>query len=411
MLNKNKEDKVIPKKSTFRQVFRLSKQMLVHFTILCLMISSFTISINQVSSEKNKSEMIQSTSSLQEYSFIELGIYIEPLSWEGLGSFQISLNETFDLDNVGPVMIILDFTSQGDLPDNPGYQIKGTFNLLDFESEISRSMISSDDEELVRQIVIPTDSEGRYYSNQMELNISCLNEYSSLSSGTLEIKSSSRVLIGDVLLIENFDNYPIQVFPKNQIGVSDIGGLTLFSYIQFTIENETLINAAKYSLNLTIRFTGDVRISLTLFDNNSEASPFTKNQTTANIITATAELQPSHGVNYYSIGLSIYGDSLWGTNFNVTFVNCTVNLIEALGGFGLFNLDIPFFQWPSVPIVGVVALVLWFVPYTLLKFRKWQKSTKEFSFTSLDDDLDIVDPEGIATDDDHDDIKDAFEFV
>ena len=74
-----------------------------------------------------------SNSTLQEYKFTDLGIFSNTLTWTGVGTFDLSFNKTFDLDNIGPAILVIDFTAEGDRPESPGYQIKGEFNLLSFE--------------------------------------------------------------------------------------------------------------------------------------------------------------------------------------------------------------------------------------------------------------------------------------
>ncbi|MCG3254206.1 MAG: hypothetical protein KAX09_10160, partial [Candidatus Heimdallarchaeota archaeon] len=90
-------------------------------------------------------------STLQEYSFNDIGIFVNSLVWDGIGIFELSINKTFDLSNIGSAFLIIEFTSEGDRPESPGYTFVGEFNLQPFESILSRSIISIDDAEEIRQ--------------------------------------------------------------------------------------------------------------------------------------------------------------------------------------------------------------------------------------------------------------------
>ena len=359
----------------------------------------------------NKNLEFVSASTLQEYPFSELGIFIETLNWQGKGTFQISVNRTFDLNNNGPAMIILDFSYTGDKPDNPGIQIAGKFNSKPFESIISRSMIISDvNGNTVQEIAIPFKSDGRIFSNNLAFDISFKNDYSNNNKGTLTIKNSSHLLIGDVLVIDTYGRFPTQIFPSILLGESSIGGTTAFTYIQLTVNNQTLIDKGKYQLLLEFSYEGNVDVSLALITANYDLFSFTKNESIANIITATTDFPVEQGANYFLIELVIYSDNLWNTDFKISITDCYIILKEGSRIFGFGDIEIPFFQWPKTPIVGIVVLALWIVPYSILKFRKRKKLPGEVEINLLEDDneMSILDPEGLSAE--SDDIEESYDF-
>ncbi|MBK5112826.1 MAG: hypothetical protein JJE41_04295 [Candidatus Heimdallarchaeota archaeon] len=351
------------------------------------------------------------SSTLQEYSFNDIGIFSNSLIWDGAGTFELSIYKTFDLNNIGPALLVIDFTSDGDRPESPGYVFEGEFNLQPFESTLSRSIIPIDDSEETIQFAIPMFAEGRIFSNHLVINISCTNEYSSSDSGTLTIKETSRLFIGDALLLDNYGQFAAHVFPEKQSGMSSLSGLKVRSYIPLTIENNSLLEKSECNLELTVQIIGEISVSLTFFDASDATHSFVKNQTSVNTLNAKTQFSPAIGSNFYTIELVIFSDKLWGSDFNVTITSCTIELTESQNRFGFSDLEIPFFQWPSIPIVGIVILFLWIMPYSILKYREWKKLPGEVDINIIDDeDINILDPEGLTAGDDDDDIEEAFDF-
>jgi len=370
----------------------------------------FAINTSAFTNQAEQRNLLKN-STLQEYSFNDIGIFTNSLVWDGVGTFELSINKTFDLNNIGPAFLIIEFTSEGDRPESPGYAFVGEFNLQPFESALSRSIISIDDNEETRQFAIPLKSEGRIYSNNLNLNVSCTNEFSSGDSGTLTIKDSSRLLIGNALLLDAYGHFTAQVYPERQSGISSLSGLKLRSYIPLTIENTTLHEKSICDLEITLQIIGEVSVSLTFFDSSDTTHPFEKNQTSENTLGAETQFSPTIGSNFYSIEFVIYSNNLWGADFNVTITSCIIDFTESQNGFGFSDLEIPFFQWPTIPFVGVIILFLWIMPYSILKYREWKKLPGEVDINILDDeDINILDPEGLTAGDDDDDIEEAFDF-
>ena len=370
----------------------------------------FAINTSAFTNQAEQKNLLKN-STLQEYSFNDIGIFANSLIWDGKGTFELSINKTFDLNNIGPAFLILEFTSEGDRPESPGYSFAGEFNLQPFESTLSRSIIPIDDAEEIRQFAIPLNSEGRIYSNTLILNVSCTNELSSGDSGTLTIKDTSRIMIGKALLLETYGQYTGQVYPEKQSGMSSLSGLRLRSYIPITIENNTLIEKSTCDLEITLQIIGEISVSLTFFDSSDTTHPFEKNETSENTLDAETQFSPTIGSNFYSIEFVIYSNNLWGSDFNVTITSCIIDFSESQNRFGFSDLEIPFFQWPSIPIVGVVILFLWIMPYSILKYREWKKLPGEVDINILDDDdINILDPEGLTAGDDDDDIEETFDF-
>lgn len=391
--------------------FRFPKKSF-RFVIILIVILNLLFAIN-TSAFTNQAEQnnLLKNSTLQEYSFNEIGIFVNSLIWDGIGTFELLINKTFDLDNVGSAFLIIEFTSEGDRPESPGYTFVGEFNLQPFESTLSRSIISIDDAEEIRQFAIPLNAEGRIYSNSLILNVSCTNELSSGDSGTLTIKATSRILIGNALLLDTYGHYSAQVFPDKQSGISSLSGLRLRSYIPITIENSTLLEKSTCDLEITLQIIGEISVSLTFIDSSDTTHPFEKNETTENTLDAETQFSPTIGSNFYSIEFVIYSNNLWGSDFNVTITSCVLDFSESQNGFGFSDLEIPFFQWPSIPIVGVIILFLWIMPYSILKYREWKKLPGEVDINILDDeDINILDPEGLTAGDDDDDIEETFDF-
>ncbi|NHJ31734.1 MAG: hypothetical protein FK732_02620 [Asgard group archaeon] len=393
--------------------FRILKLSIIIVVLLIVTFNSFFAIFTHAITNQTDKTILLKNSTHHEYRFSDIGIFTNSLDWNGVGTFELSINKTFDLNNIGPALLIIEFTSDGDRPESPGYTFIGEFNLQPFESILSRSIISTDDSEEIRQFAIPLNAEGRIYSNNLVLNISCTNEYSSGDSGTLTIKDTSRLLIGDFHLLNNYGNYQVQVYPEKQSGTSSLSGLKLRSFIPLTIKNETLFEKSECNLDITLQFIGEISVSLTFFDANERAYPFEKNQTSENTLNAKTQFSPEFGSNFYSIELVIYSDNLWGSDFNVTLTDCNLELAESQKGFGFgfSDLEIPFFQWPAIPIVGIIILFLWIMPYSVLKYREWKKLPGEVDINILDDeDINILDPEGLTAGDDDDDIEEAFDF-
>jgi len=390
---------------------RNTKQLLVLSG--CLLI--FTLSL--VSSPLNgvdqlsASSEITTNSTYQEYRFAELAIFTETLEWEGIGTNQILINKTFDLNNNGPIMLVIDFTAIGHKPDSPGYIINGTFNQEAFDSIITRDMLSPYDyKEITNQIAIPINTEARIYGNTLEINVSCTNEHNAFDSGILTIEDNSRILVGNVLKLDSLGMYDIPIYPNVLIGWAGFTGIAFESFVQITIDNETLTEDTTCKIILELQCNEDVSVSLDLNDGINSPIAFSENETTEEIMVVIAEFSPKLGVNYYAVDTTIYGGELWAIEFNLTIANCYI-VLEPGSGSG--NLEIPFFQWPSIPFVGVLVLFLWIVPYSVLKYRAWKKLPDEVDMVSLDedDDLNIFDPEGLSVDDDDDDIDDTYEIM
>lgn len=387
-----------------RKSFGIAILLIVTFNLF------FVINISAFSNQAEQRNLLKN-STLQEYSFNDIGIFTNSLVWDGIGIFELSMNKTFDLNNIGPAFLIIEFTSEGDRPESPGYTFAGEFNLQPFESTLSRSIIPIDDDEEIRQIAIPLQSDGRIYSNNLIINVSCTNELSSSDSGTLTIKETSRMLIGNALLLDTYGHYTAQVYPEKQSGLSSLSGLKLRSYIPITIENNALLEKSTCDLEITLQIIGEISISLTFFDSSDTTHPFVKNETSENTLDAETQFTPTIGSNFYSIEFVVYSNNLWGSDFNVTITSCIIDFTESQNGFGFSDLEIPFFQWPSIPIVGVIILFLWIMPYSVLKYREWKKLPGEVDINILDDeDINILDPEGMTAGDDDDDIEETFDF-
>ncbi|NPE07091.1 MAG: hypothetical protein GNW80_02315 [Asgard group archaeon] len=388
----------------------LKKSFGIVFLLIITLNLFFVFNTSAFTNQTEQSNLLRN-STLQEYSFNDIGIFTNSLVWNGIGTFELSMNKTFDLSNIGPAFLIIEFTSEGDQPESPGYTFAGEFNLQSFESTLSRSIIPIDDAEEIRQFALPLQSEGRIYSNNLILNVSCINELSSSDSGTLTIKETSRILIGNALLLDAFGHYTAQVYPEKQNGMSSLSGLKLRSYIPITIENNTLLEKSTCDLEITLQIKGEVSVSLTFFDSSDTTHPFEKNETSENTFDAETQFSPTIGSNFYSIEFVIYSNNLWGSDFNVTITSCIIDFSESQNRFGFSDLEIPFFQWPSIPIVGVIILFLWIMPYSVLKYREWKKLPGEVDINILDDeDINILDPEGLTAGDDDDDIEETFDF-
>ncbi len=384
------------------------------FVILLSFTSSF-LKIGHESSallEHLPNELEQS--SVQEYTFNDLGIAINQFSWSDKGTFLLTVNKTFDLDNNGPIVLLLEFSTQGDKPDSPGYKIFGKFNQHSFETSIPRWMIaSSDDHGLIKQIAIPLEGEGRLYSNYFELSVEVKNNYDAYAEGSLQILGNSKLLIGDDLLIDTYGNFSTKMYTDFLFGSTTLGGIRAYSYIQMTINNETLLSHGDYQLQFSLEIHGEVSVSLFLFDTNLQSFSMEKNQTDDYTSEITTEISPNLGVNLFTLEIAIYGENIWSSPFNVSISNVYLNVeYNENGGIGFGDLEIPFFQWPDYPIVGVLILAVWILPYSILKYRAWKKLPGEVEINFLDDEeaMNILDPEGLSVDDQDDDIDETFEF-
>jgi len=354
----------------------------------------------------------------REYLFSELGVISPTLSWQGLGSFSQAINETFDLSNKGPVFLVLEFSVQGDKPSSPGYRLTGSFNEEPFEVIITRAqlsyMIASGGPQ---QLVIPFEGVARFLLNHFYLNLSCTMESSSSLEGSLTIHGNSKFLVGNVLVLDSFGNYPVQILPATFKGYSSIGsGMVFKSFIQVTIENESLVYHSGCSLTLTLELMGQQTISLALCDKNGQVSILDKNTTAdENTLVASTTFTPYLGVSIYELEVTIFGSTIWSTEFEVNITQSVIHFYKKDRLFGFDTLEIPFFVWPSVPLVGILVLTMWFLPYTILKYREWKKSPYEVNLTGLedadDDAFNVLDPEGYAVDEPDDDFDDTLDSL
>ena len=384
------------------------------FVILLSFTSSF-MKINQGSYspiEYSPNNTIQST--VQEYSFNDLGITINQFIWSEKGTFQLFVNKTFDINNNGPIVLLLEFSTQGDNPDSPGYKILGEFNQHSFETSIPRWMIgSSDNHGVIKQLAIPLEGEGRLYSNYFELTIEVKNEFDAFAEGSLQILGSSKLLIGDDLLVDTFGHFSAKMYTEFLFGTTTLGGIRAKSYIQMTINNETLLSYGNYQLQFSLEIHGEVAVSLFLFDTNMQSFSMEKNQTDDYTSEITSDISPVLGVNLYTLEIAVYSENIWSSTFNISILNVYLNVeYTEKSGFGFDDLEIPFFQWPSYPVVGVIILAIWILPYSVLKYRAWKKLPGEVEINFLEDDdaINIMDPEGLSVDDQDDDIDETFEF-
>ncbi len=412
-MKKNEEENFIQKITSKKNIaFRFSLILSILIFIILIQIINYSNSNSSIGYPKYENSNYTETS-LQEYSFANIGLFLEPFSWDGLGQFHTSINKTFDLNNNGPIILVLEFYSEGDKPDYPGYDIYGIFNQISFTSCISRDMLSSSNENCVSKIAIPLKSEARIYGNNLFINISCKNEQIGYNSGILTIKETSQLFVGNSLIIDSYGSFTSNIFPNEFNGVAPLGGLKIASYVQLTIVNETLLEKSNYEMLLDITYEGDISLSAILYDERNNVYVFNKNETSTNKLKVNSEFNIKKGVNYCKIEFSIYSGSLWGTYFNISITNCQVLIVESQGGFGFgfSDLEIPFFQWPSIPIVGIIILLLWIMPYSILKYREWKKIPNEIEVNILDDEeFNILDPEGLAIIDD-DEFDDTFEVL
>jgi len=166
-------------------------------------------------------------------------------------------------------------------------------------------------------------------------------------------------------------------------------------------------------MQFSITIQGAVSASLFLYDKNWESYSMEKNQTDEFTTDVSVEISPHLGVNLYTLETSIYSESIWSTSFNVSISTVQLNVeYTEKSGFGFGNLEIAFFTWPSYPIVGVIILALWILPYSILKYRAWKKLPGEVEINFLDDEdaINILDPEGLSVDDQDDDIDETYDF-
>ncbi|MHA1500640.1 MAG: hypothetical protein ACTSSB_02230 [Candidatus Heimdallarchaeota archaeon] len=361
-----------------------------------------------------QNDNLNSQSTLQEYSFNSLGIAIAPFSWSGIGSFSLTYNKTFDFNNNGPTLLILSFTSNGDQPDFPGFELTGEFNTNSYSSTIINSIVPTDGV-TTRELVIPLYESSRTFGNYFEITIEAESKYSSGASGTLTILDDSKFLVGDVLEIEANGNFPTDVYPKSLTGRTSIGGVSVYTALQFTITNNTLVDFSEFLYTTHVEFQGDVSINLRLIAYDGRDYDFQQSETSSNEIDGSVQFIPKVGSNFFLVEVRAYGANIWSIDFNVTFTSNYLTISTNPDGpnGGLGDLEIPFFQWPSTPIIGIIVLALWVLPYTILKYREWKKMPGEVEINVLDDDesINIMDPEGMSSGDDYDDdIEEVFDF-
>ncbi|NHJ04199.1 MAG: hypothetical protein EAX90_05210 [Candidatus Heimdallarchaeota archaeon] len=386
--------------------------LLLLFLIVSFILSLFpNLTLNTIANQQKITNNLNVNDDLQEYSFSDLGLIIEPLSWSNVGTFQVGLNKTFDLMNSGPTILVIEYSSEGEKPDNPGYKISGTFNQIEYYGEISRAMILVDTPETKSQLVIPLNSSGRVFANNLNLTITAKNEIETENSGKLTVHGSSKLLIGNAIVPEEYGIYQIELYPSKLSGSTTLGGSRFQSYIQFTIFNETLISNGNYNLIFTYEYQGEITYSIFLFDEQEDAFQIKKTEISENIFNASSAIEPNLGLNIFTLELAIYSDNLWSENFNLTFTGCFLVIEPTNSGWGFDNLVIPFFNWPNYPTVGIIILSVWILPYTVLKYREWKKlpGEVEINFFEDDDSFNVLDPEGLSAGDDFD-IDDNFDF-
>jgi len=392
---------------------------LIFITSLAL---SFTLSIPQISASTSlepaeisiQDKNLISQSTLQEYSFTDLGINIESLSWFGIGSFELTSNKTFDFNNNGPTLLLLSFTSSGDRPDQPGFEITGEFNSFSYSATMINSIIPTDGV-TVREIAIPLYDTSRIFGNYFEITITAESKHTSGVSGELTILDNSKFLVGDALAIDSNGEFSTTVYPSSVTGRTSIGGVAVYSALQLTVNNNSLIDTCEFKFTTHVEFQGDISVDLRLIAYDTTDFDFQENETVANGFNASVKFTPNAGSNIFLLEVLAYGPSIWSTDFNVTFTtsHLTVNYDPDGPGIDLGNLEIPFFHWPGTPVIGVVVLALWVLPYTILKYREWKKMPGEVEINVLDDDegINIMDPEGMSSGDDYDDdIEEVFDF-
>jgi hypothetical protein len=354
-------------------------------------------------------------STTQEYNLADLGIVIPTLEWSSTGTFQVAINRTFNLENKGPVILVLDFLHEGNRPDNPGYQFSGSFNGEPFAAVIGLHVLpESYDKGVIKQIAIPLTDDGRIYNNQLELTISCQNTLSVLLSASFTICLSSKMVVGHSLLVTSQDSASLPVYPESWQGLSSMVGIALDTVVQFTIENESLLSKSEFIFSTNITYSGPIDLSISLFDQTNHEFYCDESDAVAGQFHASCQITPRLGSNFYRVELYVYGENIWSNPFSLTFENSTLVIQESSGGIniGFGSLEIPFFKWPTIPILGVLVLVLWIMPYTILKYREWKKEPGEVGINDLDDELfdDLAAAEGFAAGDDNDDINDNYEF-
>ena len=395
--------------------FRIKMKSSIVLAIVCLLFAySLGVVSLQSSTASSNSSPSNSIETLKEYTFNELGIVVDQINWSGKGTIEISINKTFDLENNGPIVILLEFYTMGDKPDSPGYAIEGQYNNETFETSIQRWMIDGyEDSGIVKQLVIPLESEARVYGNFFELTIEAKNNYDGYAEGLAQILGTSKFLIGDNLLIEDYGQFSTKMYNNKCQGHTTIGGIRRYSYVQLTINNETLLSKSDYYFGFTITIHGEVSASLFLYDSNFQSYSLTRNETDDYTTVVTAELVPHLGVNIFTLETAIYGQNLLSSSFNITISDVHLNVeYSGSGGFGFGDLEIAFFNWPSYPIVGVIILALWVLPYSVLKFRDWKKMPGEVEINFLEDEnaVNILDPEGLSVTEEDDDIDETFEL-
>lgn len=385
------------------------------FYLIILLVLSFSLFLplhvnNQTSGEKPLSEMLKQENESIQYNFTELGLIFKPFMWSGLGSFQTSINKTFDLSNSGPVTLIIEYSTNGSKPENPGYEICGSFNQLDYSTQITRAMMQ-DNIEKKSQIAIPLNSSGRIFANSLNITILAKNTLNSELMGTFVLHGSSKLLVGEANILEKTGNYQLNLFPTIFSGNSYLESTRYKSYIQFTVVNETLLSESNFDLIFIYEFQGEISYSIFLLDEDKDAFPIMKTEIDTGKINASSAIVPSYGMNIFTLEFAIRSENLWSEEFNFTFTSCLLVIEPTTSGWGFDNLVIPFFNWPNHPFVGILILSVWILPYTILKYRKWKKLPGEVEINFFEDDnsFNILDPEGLSAGDDFD-VEDDFDF-
>ena len=386
---------------------------LVFITTLTLPISQAITLNSNAQNPLNHNDSLTSQSTLQEYSFSDLGIIIEPLSWSGLGSFKLTYNKTFDFNNNGPTILIMSFTSSGDRPDQPGFEITGKFNTHSYSTTMINSILPTDGV-TIRELAIPLYETSRTFGNYFEIIIEAESKHTSGVSGTLTILEDSKFLVGDVLAVDANGKFPTDVYPDTLTGKTSIGGVAVYSVLQITITNDSLVDDSEFLFTTQVEFQGDVTVNLRLIAYDNTDYDFQQNETGTEEFDAGVKFTPKTGSNIFLLEVRAYGSAIWSIDFSVTFTSSYLSVYENLDdpNNGLGNLEIPFFHWPSTPVIGIVVLALWVLPYTILKYREWKKVPGEVEINVLDDEgISIMDPEGLASGDEYDDdFEEVFDF-
>jgi hypothetical protein len=354
----------------------------------------------------------ENNSNLKEYPLWELGFTLEPFSWSGEGYYNKSYNQEFDLQVTGSALLIINFTMVGDEPDSPGCKIIGYFNDQPFEEVISKNVLkaldSSNTETQIIAIALP--GKARIFGNYLSITFEVTNEMWNTKEGTLYLSSESCLQVGDALTVKNNGSYNTKLYPNQFHAVTSITEVSLRSIFQIAIQNETFLKTSQFTFHAKVHFEGLGGLSINVKNEKQNPLDIKINETSSQELNITCDLQPSLGVNTYTIELYCYNDDLFSNHFILVFEEASIIIIG--DGKSTENIYFPFFQWPSYPIVGIIILALWFLPFTILKYREWKKAPDELLINTIDkkhtlEGQDLFDPEGIASGDD-DDIEEDF---